>query len=113
MTLRFLAAAFAVAALASLAAAEGLPPGDAEAGAELAGRLCAGCHAIAREGPGPHPAAPAFPVLATRWPPANLAEAFAEGIAVGHTQGIRMPEFVLAPEQIEDLIAYLELLAGR
>lgn len=38
----------------------------------------------------------------------NLAEAFAEGITVGHTGEKQMPEFAFEPDEIEDLIAYLK-----
>jgi mono/diheme cytochrome c family protein len=40
----------------------------------------------------------------------GLAEALAEGIIVGNTGERQMPEFVLSPEEIDDLIAYLKSL---
>jgi mono/diheme cytochrome c family protein len=40
----------------------------------------------------------------------NLAEALAEGIVVGHTGRRQMPQFVLSPAEIDDLIAYLKSL---
>jgi hypothetical protein len=36
-----------------------------------------------------------------------LAEALAEGIVTGHGP-VRMPAFVFEPEEIDDLLAYLE-----
>jgi mono/diheme cytochrome c family protein len=41
------------------------------------------------------------------WPLESLDEALAEGITVGHPD---MPEFVLEPDEIAALIAYLESL---
>ena len=49
--------------------------------------------------------APAFRRLGERYPPGALAEAFAEGVIVGHPA---MPEFELTPEEIENLVAYME-----
>jgi cytochrome c len=43
----------------------------------------------------------------TRYPPENLAEALAEGIVSGHPD---MPEYVLSPEEIEAVMAYLHTL---
>lgn len=68
---------------------------------------CARCHAVGPSGDSPLPQAPRFRELHKRYPVENLAEAFAEGIVTGHP---RMPEFVLEPEQIDDLIAYLKSL---
>ena len=77
-----------------------------ERGLALAQTNCAGCHAIGPTGESPLPKAPPFRALHRRYPVENLAEAFAEGIRVAHP----MPEFRLAPSQIEDLIAYLKSL---
>lgn len=77
------------------------------AGADLAQRQCAACHAVGAYGASPMEEAPPFRGLGERYPPGALAEAFAEGIMVGHPA---MPEFELTPEQIEDLIAYMEWL---
>lgn len=81
--------------------------GSVERGHEMADRLCSRCHAISGDGPSPIAAAPLFATLGRRYPVVDLAEAFAEGIATGHGP-IRMPEFVFEPEEIDDLIAYLE-----
>lgn len=79
--------------------------GDLAAGGDLADRLCARCHAIAGVGPSPVAGAPAFSGLAEKWPVDHLAEALAEGIVTRHRDDVRMPEFTLSPEQIEDLLA--------
>lgn len=85
--------------------------GDAEAGREIAERLCAGCHAVGAEDESRHPAAPPLREIAGRYPVEHLEEAFAEGITVGH-HAIPMPEFIFDPEEIADLTAYLEAV-GR
>lgn len=80
-------------------------------GNRLAERLCAGCHAIGIEqGASPHTMAPRFTDIAWRWPPEMLAESLAEGIVVGHKGGVKMPEFMLEPNEIDALIAHLEAL---
>lgn len=82
--------------------------GDALAGQSLAKNLCAACHALDAGKPSPNEAAPNFNTLTLTYPPEHLAEGFAEGIVVGTDAHIGMPQFELAPEQIDDLIAYLE-----
>jgi cytochrome c len=68
---------------------------------------CARCHAVGRDGSSPLAAAPPFRTLHERYPVEALEEALAEGIYVGHPA---MPVFVLEPEQIADVIAYLKSL---
>jgi mono/diheme cytochrome c family protein len=68
---------------------------------------CARCHAIGMEDSSHHEEAPPFRVVVTRYPPADLAEALAEGIVSGHPD---MPEFVFQPAEIEAIIAYLGTL---
>ena len=74
-------------------------------GRTLAETHCATCHAIGKKGQSPNPKAPRFSTLAQRYPLDNLAEAFSEGILVGHGP---MPEFQFEPDQIDGLIAYLK-----
>lgn len=81
--------------------------GSRQAGAELAERHCARCHAVA-SGQSPVADAPAFSGLARKWPIEYLAEALAEGIVTSHRHDVEMPEFVFSPEEIDDLLAYLE-----
>lgn len=78
-----------------------------ETGLALVTANCAGCHAVGPAGVSPHPDAPPFRELGERYPVAFLAEALAEGIATGHPG---MPEFVLQPDEISAVIAYLETL---
>jgi len=84
----------------------------AASSAEQHGRIyarthCARCHAIGRTGRSPFAPAPPFRDLHLRYPVENLAEALAEGINTGHPA---MPEFVLDPDQIHDLLSYLKTL---
>jgi mono/diheme cytochrome c family protein len=75
-----------------------------EAGRAIVEERCAACHAIGVSGESSHPQAPAFRTLSENYPVEDLAEALAEGIAVGHPD---MPEFVATPEEIEAIIAHL------
>lgn len=85
---------------------------DPAAGREIAMRLCARCHAVAPGMASPTANAPPFASFGVEWPVSDLQEALAEGILVGHSDP-PMPEFVLTPEEISDLIAYLETIAGK
>ena len=80
---------------------------DINAGQGVARDNCARCHAITRTDESAHKEAPPFRDVVTRYPPASLAEALAEGISTGHPD---MPEFVFSADQVSDLIAYLEKL---
>jgi len=68
---------------------------------------CAECHAIGSDDESALAEAPAFRSLHERYPVEFLAEALAEGIVTAHPG---MPVFVLEPDQIDDVIAYLESL---
>ena len=70
---------------------------------------CAACHAIGPTGASADGNAVPFRDLSKRYKLEYLEEALAEGIVVGH-EGVRMPEFQLEPNQIDDLIAYLKSL---
>ena len=89
----------------------GPAPGSAEArGQALAEANCSTCHAIGPSGASPYAPAPPFRTLNAKYDVEGLAEAFAEGIDVGHRGAREMPEFQLTPDQIDDLIAYLKSL---
>lgn len=81
------------------------PPSTELAGRQIAERLCAGCHAIGADDTSGHADAPAFRTLSQNYPVRYLEEAFAEGILVGHPD---MPEFQFEPDQVEQLMVYLE-----
>lgn len=113
--LRQLALGAALAALLGACAASAQPEGDARPsptarGQAIAEANCAVCHAIGADGESPHADAPPFRTFSQNYPVNALAEAFAEGILVGHSD---MPEFRLEPDQIEAMIAYLESVQNQ
>lgn len=85
--------------------------GDPAAGHKIVLENCAACHAIEMDGESANPDAPPFRTFNSKWPLENLEEALAEGIVVGH-EGAEMPEFVFDPDQITDIIAYLDQVGG-
>ena len=58
-----------------------------------------------KEGESPHPQAPPFRTLSSKYPVEDLAESLAEGIFSGHPD---MPIFVFSPTDVEAIIEYLE-----
>ncbi|MCZ8193836.1 MAG: c-type cytochrome [Brevundimonas sp.] len=99
-------------ALAGCAAAA-VPPveaaggGSVARGAALAQSRCASCHAVERSDDSPMQGAPPFRHLSDNYPVASLQEGLAEGLVTAHPG---MPQFAFEPEEIRDLIAYLETL---
>lgn len=81
--------------------------GDVAAGEKLAETHCSRCHATGNSDSSLMEGAPAFRDLKLRYPIEDLAEALAEGMVTAHPQ---MPVITLAPEQIDDLLAYLDSL---
>jgi mono/diheme cytochrome c family protein len=63
-------------------------------GEVLVKKNCSRCHAIGKEGDSPHPEAPPFRTLSSRYPIEDLSESLAEGIVSGHPD---MPIFVFRP----------------
>jgi mono/diheme cytochrome c family protein len=111
-----LATMLVYAALLGLGTAAAAPPlssREIERGRAYAQRHCATCHAIGRTGSSPYDRAPPFRTLHERYDVEGLAEALAEGIVVGHTGARQMPQFVLSPAEIDDLLAYLKSLESR
>lgn len=68
---------------------------------------CSGCHAVGASEPSTNPDAPPFREIMTRYDPADLEESLAEGIVTGHAD---MPEVVLDPPEIANVVAYLDAL---
>jgi cytochrome c len=66
---------------------------------------CAQCHAIDQISNSPLAIAPAFRTLHRKFPIENLRRCLAEGIVADHPT---MPQFRLDPDQIADVIAYLQ-----
>jgi cytochrome c len=74
-------------------------------GEALVRENCSRCHAMGKEGDSPHPPAPPFRTLSSKYPVENLAESLAEGIVSGHPD---MPIFVFSPHDVEAIIQYLQ-----
>jgi mono/diheme cytochrome c family protein len=106
----FILTAIATAFLELSSAAVAQSSAEIERGRALVERNCATCHAVGRSGSSPYAPAPPFRTLHERYDVEALAEAFAEGIIVGHDGARQMPNFRLEPPQIDDLIAYLKSL---
>ena len=102
-------AVLAAAALTLAAAPAGAAP-SIERGGALVVANCSRCHAVGRAGDSPYAPAPPFRTLHERYDVSAIAEALAEGIVVGHEGDRDMPQFVLDPDQIDDVIAYLKSL---
>jgi len=92
-------------ALAMLAGCASVTP--VAMGESLVVANCSGCHAVGAAGTSPNAEAPPFRTLKERYPVSFLGEALAEGIATGHPG---MPQFILQPDEISAVIAYLETL---
>jgi mono/diheme cytochrome c family protein len=85
-------------------------PGDIAQGRAFAQANCSRCHAIGPTGESPYAPAPPFRTLHKKYDVERLAEAFAEGILVGHKGQKQMPEFVMTTDEIDNLLAYLKSL---
>lgn len=91
-------------------AAPAMAADDAESiahGKALVEANCARCHGVGADDASAHPEAPPFRALSERYPLDALEEAFVEGITTGHPD---MPEFVAMPEQVADILAYIDTL---
>lgn len=105
LTLVLTIAAMCATSTLDIAAAE-----DVSAGRAMAQKLCARCHAIGPVGDSPLVDAPPFRTFSSKYPIDSLAEAFAEGIVVGHPD---MPEFKFEPDEIDALLAYLDSIQSK
>jgi mono/diheme cytochrome c family protein len=106
MAMRSLAA---LAALA-LASCSGVPGGEQQAsltadGKAIAEAECGSCHATGRDDASPRPDAPPFRYVLAHYPSEPLADAFVEGLKVGHPD---MPQFQMNPQGVDALLAYLQ-----
>jgi mono/diheme cytochrome c family protein len=79
-------------------------------GRQIVEANCSRCHAIGRAGSSKHPLAPPFRVVVSRYDPAQLTEALAEGIVSGHPD---MPVFTFQPDEIGAIVAYLRSLSPQ
>ena len=66
---------------------------------------CAQCHAIEAVGESPLTIAPPFRTLHLKFPIESLRRRLAEGIVADHPT---MPQFRLDPDQLADVMAYLQ-----
>jgi len=66
---------------------------------------CAQCHAIDKVSDSPLAIAPPFRTLHLKFPIENLRRRLAEGIVADHPT---MPQFRLDPDQLADVMAYLQ-----
>lgn len=82
-------------------------PPNAQRGRTYAETHCARCHSIDKVSDSPLRIAPPLRILHKRYPIESLQEALAEGIVTGHSS---MPQFILLPYEISDLIAFLKTL---
>ena len=96
-------AAWALVAIGSVMAAAAEKDLTAK-GEALVKENCARCHAIGKEGASPHPEAPPFRTLSSKYPIEDLAESLAEGIVSGHPD---MPIFAFTPTDVAAIIDYL------
>ena len=79
-------------------------------GEALVRENCSRCHAIGKEGDSPHPPAPPFRTLSSKYPVEDLAESLAEGIVSGHPD---MPVFVFNPPEVKAIIEYLQSIQEK
>jgi cytochrome c len=79
-------------------------------GEGLVRKDCSSCHAIGREGDSPHPEAPPFRTLSSKYPVEDLAESLAEGIVSGHPD---MPIFAFSPHDVAAIIDYLQSIQNQ
>lgn len=80
-----------------------------ERGGRIAREQCGGCHAVGPADVGAMAAAPRFRDMGVAYPISDLQEAMAEGLVTAHPA---MPAFTFEPDQIADLIAYMESVSA-
>jgi len=79
-------------------------------GQQLAARTCAGCHAVGPVGASPLAAATPFRAIVQRGSLDQIEQGFAEGLVTSHPA---MPAFAFRASEIDDLMAYLEVLRAE
>jgi len=92
--------AFALAVLAGPARAD--QPEDR--GKALLTRMCSSCHAVGATGNSPHPGAPAFRTIGTRYDIAELTERMTDRLVSIHPD---MPDFQLGEQDAKAVRSYL------
>jgi cytochrome c len=102
--------ALGIALLLGLATASAAEKDLTDKGEVLVKENCSRCHAIGKEGNSPHPEAPPFRTLSSRYPVEDLSESLAEGIVSGHPD---MPIFVFNVADVEAIIDYLNSIQEK
>lgn len=102
--------ALAVCAVMLFPQAAGATEEAEKRGAELARAVCADCHEVGPRGLSPNPKAPPFHQLIGRLTAEGIEDVLLEEIPLGHPP---MPQWRFTPEQVEELLAYIESLEGR
>lgn len=102
--------ALGIALLLGLATASAAEKDLTDKGEVLVKENCSRCHAIGKEGNSPHPEAPPFRTLSSRYPIEDLSESLAEGIVSGHPD---MPIFVFNAADVEAIIDYLNSIQEK
>src|SRR6187551_30195 len=99
-----------LALLVALGPAAAAEKGTVGRGELLVRKNCSRCHAIGTTGESPHPEAPPFRTLSSRYPIEDLSESLAEGIVSGHPD---MPIFVFSSADVEAIIEYLNSIQEK
>ena len=97
-----------VALLLALHAAGAAAQGDSLAGARLAERWCSQCHAVTSGRASPEKTAPTFPAIAAE----SSVTDYSLRVFL-RTPHATMPNLVLKPDEIDDLVVYILSLKPR
>lgn len=89
---------------------EAATPEQVDAGRRIVQLQCVTCHAVRSGDVSRDLTAPPLRTLAERYPVTGLAEAFAQGVLVGHPN---MPDFRFNATQITQILAYLQSIQTR
>ena len=85
-------------------------PSSVQRGSHIAQANCTPCHTITGAAPSPVPGAPRFPDLKATFPGRTLDEIVLDGLMNRHPI---MPQFTATPDDITDVIDYLQTLQSR
>jgi cytochrome c len=71
---------------------------------------CSKCHSVERVGESPNPKSTPFRTFVNGYPSEKLAEALTNRTSIAHGD---MPEFMFEPEDISEVVTYLETLRTK
>jgi cytochrome c len=83
---------------------------DKSVGHMIVEQECSSCHAVEGTGESPNPKSPPFRTFVNRYPSEQLAEALTNRTSIAHGD---MPEFMFEPEDISEVVIYLETLRAK